>query len=241
MSKGWISINREIQDHWVYDDKPFNRLAAWVDLLLLANHKENKFVLGNELITVERGSFVTSELKLMERWGWSNTKVRSFLKLLENDNMIIKKTDSKKSTITIVNYGVYQDLKSAEKVEEKCKESTKKVREHTNNNDNNDNNVNNKISSRFTPPTLEEVRAYCLERKNKVNYEKWYDFYESKGWYVGKNKMKNWKAAVRTWEKEEKDKPAQQAKSTNKFNQFPQREYTGQDYSSLEQALLNKR
>lgn len=241
MSKGWISINREIQDHWLYDDKPFNRLSAWIDLLLQANHKENKFVLGNELITVERGSFVTSELKLMERWGWSNTKVRNFLKLLENDNMIIKKTDSKKSTITIVNYGVYQDLKSAEKVEEKCKESGRKVREHTNNNDNNDNNVNNKISGRFTPPTLDDVKAYCLERKNTVDCEKWVDFYQAKNWMIGKNKMKDWKAAVRTWEKEEKTKPVQQSKSTNKFNKFPQREYTEQDYSNLEQALLNKR
>lgn len=59
-----------------------------------------------------------------------------------------------------------------------------------------------KKESRFTPPTLEDVKSYCLERKNKVDAEKWFDFYQSKGWMVGKNKMKDWKAAIRTWEKE---------------------------------------
>lgn len=54
---------------------------------------------------------------------------------------------------------------------------------------------------RFKKPSLEEIEAYCEERNNGVNPEKFYNFYESKGWYVGKNKMKDWKASVRTWEK----------------------------------------
>ena len=57
-------------------------------------------------------------------------------------------------------------------------------------------------TSRFIPPTLEQVQAYCLERNNLVDPNKWFDFYQAKGWMVGKNKMKDWKAAVRTWEKE---------------------------------------
>lgn len=54
----------------------------------------------------------------------------------------------------------------------------------------------------FKKPTLEEVKAYCIERKNNVNPERWFDFYSSKDWMIGKNKMKDWKAAVRTWEQE---------------------------------------
>ena len=57
-------------------------------------------------------------------------------------------------------------------------------------------------TSRFIPPTPEEIKAYCEERNNLVDVERFYDFYQSKGWMVGKNKMKDWKAAVRTWEKE---------------------------------------
>lgn len=56
---------------------------------------------------------------------------------------------------------------------------------------------------RFTPPTADEVRAYCLERKNSVDAEKFIDHYSSNGWRVGKNPMKDWKAAVRTWERSE--------------------------------------
>lgn len=53
----------------------------------------------------------------------------------------------------------------------------------------------------FVKPTLEEISTYCQERKNSVNPSKFFDFYESKGWLVGKNKMKDWQASVRTWEK----------------------------------------
>lgn len=54
---------------------------------------------------------------------------------------------------------------------------------------------------RFAPPTREEVAAYCQERQNNVDPQRWYDYYCANGWMVGKNKMKDWKAAVRTWER----------------------------------------
>ena len=56
-------------------------------------------------------------------------------------------------------------------------------------------------TTRFTPPAVEEVRAYCLERKNSVDAERFVNYYASNGWIVGKTKMKDWKAAVRTWER----------------------------------------
>lgn len=55
--------------------------------------------------------------------------------------------------------------------------------------------------TKFKKPTQEEIKSYCLERGNKVDHNRFYDFYESKGWKVGKNQMKDWKASVRTWEK----------------------------------------
>ena len=71
---------------------------------------------------------------------------------------------------------------------------------------------------RFTPPTVDEVRAYCLERGNAVNPQRFVDYYSSNGWMVGKNKMKDWKAAVRTWEQKEKSygRPAA-SQSSNPF------------------------
>ena len=69
---------------------------------------------------------------------------------------------------------------------------------------------------RFVPPTLEEVKAYCQERQNGVDAERFINHYTSNGWHVGKNKMQDWKAAVRTWEKNGYDKPKEQ-KSSNIF------------------------
>lgn len=61
-------------------------------------------------------------------------------------------------------------------------------------------------ASRFTPPTVDDVRAYCLERGNHVDPERFVNYYTANGWRVGKNPMKDWKAAVRTWERDDKKK-----------------------------------
>jgi predicted phage replisome organizer len=106
-----------------------------------------------------------------------------------------------------------------------------------------DKDIKNKKNSRFTPPSLDEVNAYCKERNNNIDPEAFIAFYQSKDWKVGNQKMKDWKACVITWEKREKkqpDKPQQPKQSNNKFNQFPQRTYTENDYEELERKLLNK-
>ena len=169
MKQGWISIHRQLQSHWLWDDKPFSKGQAWIDLLLLANHSEKTIMLGNELIDVQTGSFITSELKLMERWGWSKTKVRAFLDVLQKDNMIVKKTDRKKTTIIIENYSNFQDCETTEKPKKDRKKTTKKPQKDTNNNDNNENNENKIIYvADFIEPTrrefegLEKLRSLCF-------------------------------------------------------------------------------
>ncbi|MNR93679.1 hypothetical protein D3C72_247370 [compost metagenome] len=110
---GWIKLHRKVQDHWIYQEKrKFSRYEAWLDMIMMANHKANKFLHGNELVEVERGQFITSELKLMDRWDWGKNKLRLYLDLLEKDGMIIKKTDRKRTAITICNYGVYHDFET---------------------------------------------------------------------------------------------------------------------------------
>lgn len=64
-----------------------------------------------------------------------------------------------------------------------------------------DNDTDRVALKRFTPPTVDEVAAYCGERNNRIDPQTFVDFYASKGWVVGKSKMKDWKAAIRTWEK----------------------------------------
>lgn len=66
--------------------------------------------------------------------------------------------------------------------------------------------VRGEKDKRFYPPTLDEVKQYCEERKNNIDPMAFIDFYSSKGWMIGKNRMKDWKAAVRTWERKRKEK-----------------------------------
>ena len=68
-------------------------------------------------------------------------------------------------------------------------------------------------SSRFQKPTIEEIRQYCLEKSLDVDAEHFYNFYESKGWVVGKSPMKNWRAAVCTWSRREKEIPQRKRES----------------------------
>ena len=68
-----------------------------------------------------------------------------------------------------------------------------------------DNTLSIKGSTKFQKPSLDEIRDYCISRGNQVDPEQFYNFYESKGWTIGKSPMKDWKAAIRTWEKREKE------------------------------------
>jgi len=80
--------------------------------------------------------------------------------------------------------------------------------------------IESKSAKRFVPPTLEEVSAYCKERNNHINPAKFIAFYESKGWMVGKNKMKDWKAAIRNWEQRDSTPTPPEAQSENMSSLF---------------------
>jgi hypothetical protein len=83
-------------------------------------------------------------------------------------------------------------------------------------------------AERFSPPTVDEVRAYCQERGNKVDANRFCDFYASKGWKVGSQPMKDWKAAVRTWEKDDRTRTTavQTISKRPAVQDYEQRDYT---------------
>ena len=149
-NQGWISIHRKLRDNPIWTEKRvFSKAEAWIDVLFMVNHKDNKFLLGNTLVEVKRGSFITSELKLMEQWRWSKSKVRAFLELLQSDKMIVKKSDNKKTTLTVVNYEGYQDSPTIKEPQKNHKQTSKGLQKDTNNNVNNENNENKENSFNF--------------------------------------------------------------------------------------------
>lgn len=158
-------------------------------------------MMNGSLVTLKRGQLLTGRKALSTTSGISENIVRSILNQFEiNQQITIQKTN-RYSIITVLNYDIYQgdnqpntnqsptEHQPATSQPPHIKE-VKQLKE-----------VKEKSNGRFTPPSFDEVSEYCKQRNNGVNPGSFIDFYESKGWMIGKNKMKDWKAAVRTWEK----------------------------------------
>ena len=142
----------------------------------------------------------------------SRISIQKWLKILEDNNYIkrvnIYKQGSKQietRVITLVNIP--------------CKE---KLTDNINTKVYNNNNITYSNKGRFKKPSIEEISNYCYERKkmgkNNVDAHAFFDFYESKGWKIGANKMKDWKAAIRTWESRNKNKPQTISKIKNQLH-----------------------
>ena len=213
MLQGWIPVYRQIQENWMWKEKPFSKGQAWIDLIMLANYEDKKMPYKGEVITCERGTVNLSISFLADRWGWSRKKTKNFLNLLESDGMVTTKATTHRTVITIENYAIYNDVLTTKDTTEVSTNAQQGYQQghskgNTTNNINNINNTNNNNNRRFTPPNVEEVAAYCQERGNSISPEAFMDYYSSKGWMIGKNKMKDWKAAVRNWERRQKPTPA---------------------------------
>ena len=185
MAKGWVVIYRSIMDNPLWEDKPFSRGQAWIDMILLASHKDTEFYFDGDMLPVEKGQIITSKRKLGDRWGWSNSKVNKFLNELEKVGMLVQKSDTKKTTIKIVKYEQYQGFGSIESVEKTShKTSQKRHRDITEtsqrhtfnnvnnyNNDNNVNNVNKKEPAAPFSPQQDEEEGIDLFNMSDEEYE----------------------------------------------------------------------
>ena len=140
----------------------------------------------------------------------SRASIQNWLKMLDDNGYIIR--------VIIYRQGSKEILSRYIKLVDKP--SLKMCTDNTNINITNTNLTDSNKKAFFKKPTVEEVHQYCNERKNKVCADAFIDFYESKDWMVGSNKMKNWKACVRTWEKRE----------NRNNNTLPHRHQKGQDY-----------
>ena len=153
---GFIKLYRKVIDNDIWNDKPFARGQAWIDLIFRANFEDVNLQFGNQIIPLKRGQFITSILKLSDDWGWSRHKVNDYLVLLKKTAMIDFKTDNKKTLITIVKYGVYNDKYDNEGQQKDNKRTTKGQQKDTDNNTKESkegNNIENKFSMTETQTT----------------------------------------------------------------------------------------
>lgn len=140
--------------------------------------------------------------------------------------MVLEKTEgfSEKPTES---KGFFEKAKKADKDKDKDKDIEKEKEKKE------------KVASapRFVKPTVEEVAEYCKKRGNGINPESFVDFYESKGWKVGSNPMKDWQACVRTWEQRRKGEA--RAAPSKGFGNILENRYTSDEMSELERQLLD--
>jgi hypothetical protein len=216
---GYIKLYRKLLENPIMK-KP-GMLQLWIYCLLRANHESGKVHFGGDEIDIQPGQFITGRFELSDALGEKPSTIYKRISALTKTGFLNTKSNNKNTLVTIVNWELYQsaEVKSSSKGDNKV--TTKEQQSSTNKNDKNDKNDKKNISV-FTPPTLDQVKIYCRERNNQVDPEKFVDFYSSKGWMVGKNKMKDWQASVRTWEKE-KNKPP--GKVPEQFTNFKQRKY----------------
>lgn len=150
--EGWISLHRRIIDHWIWINEKY--LRAWLWFLLRANHANGKILFGNELIEIERGQFITSIKNISFATGLTNQNVRTLLRLLENDKMINKQSNSKLTKITILNYDSYNNNqqtnnKQSNKQTTSGQQAANKQTTTDNNVINNEKKDNNNIYNKF--------------------------------------------------------------------------------------------
>lgn len=196
---GWIKISRDIVRHWIFQDS--ERLKWWIDLLLMAQWEERTVMHDTRLVVLGKGEMVASVSFLCSRWGKSNKTVVRFLHLLESEGMIARRVVHRLTPIiSICNYERYQcrEDEPVQTLVQAPVQTIKEVKKEEKDTDVSEKKVPAKV---FRPPSVEDVAAYCAERGNGVDAYRFVDFYSSKGWMVGKNKMKDWRAAVRTWER----------------------------------------
>jgi len=225
MANGYFNVSRKLLDSPIWVSETFTRGQAWIDLIGLANYRPGAIRKRGIVVPVERGQIGYSEDSLAKRWSWSRGKVRRFLAELCMEQQIEQQKSNVCTLITIVNYEMYQtangttsstassttnghqtvqqtDTKEEEE-EEKEEEKRKKAR----------------ARQRFVKPTLDEVKEYCFQKGYTFDAEAFVAFYDSNGWRVGRNPMKDWKKACVTWQKRKGGNKDQYGLSQDDWNE----------------------
>ena len=200
----FIKLDRKIANWgWISDPSV---LVLWIHILIKANFKPNVW----QGMEVGEGELITSVARLSLETGLSTQQVRTALKKLTSTN--------KYTLIHVNKWSEYQVNSNQSTSEETSRATTVATRRATTLKESKEGkegkdkeNTKEKIR-----PSLDDVIAYCRERRNGVDPQKWFDYYSANGWKVGKNPMKDWKACVRTWER---NNPKPQEEPARRYEQ----------------------
>lgn len=205
---GFVSLFRTIRSHWIWQDA--EKLKWWMDILLEVNYTSKKVLIGGRLLECGRGQSLNSLPTWAKRWRTDVSSVRRFFKLLESDDMIITENVSKTTRLTVCKYDSYQSKEHDSDTQTTRRRHADDILTTSNNKDNNINKDNNKEERdkpdpiKLVKPNKEVLTDYFCEIgmddfTAQGQAKKFVDYYDSNGWKVGRNSMKDWKAAARNW------------------------------------------
>lgn len=230
---GWIKLHRKIVDNWIWEDAEY--FKAWVDLLMMVNREDKQIPFNGHIVTVKRGQRITSIYKLANRWHWDRRKVVRYLALLEEAEMCTTERTTNGTTITIVNYSIYQDSCTTNGTTKRTTNGTTDgTTDGTQTRSKEIKNVRSNSASApttHTAPTLEEISKYCEANGISTDTIRFYQYNNAKGWKM------DWKEALTAWIQREKERDPGPVRRKGDWRNFEQRQAEEED--ELERQLLS--
>lgn len=199
MNRGFLKLYRKIADNPLWNKKPFSDGQAWVDLLLIANHKPGIIDKRGIRIKIKRGQVGYSVLGLSDRWGWSRSKVVRFLKHLETEQQIEQQKSTVTTLITLINYESYNQDEQQKEQQTSSRRTADEQQTNTNKNEKNGNNEKKKICSEFKNVSLSDDEYQKLtERFGEIERD---NLIERLGGYISSSgkKYKSHYATIVNW------------------------------------------
>jgi len=205
MYRGYVKLWRKLEDSFFYRDS--QAVHLWVYLLFEANHKATDFLFNGKKAICGRGQIITGRNTISNDTGINRSKIERLLDCFESEHLIEQQKNNKFRLISILKYEQYQSNDGASEQQNEqlvsIQRATNEQQLSTNKNVNTLKRTNNNIDALearlFETPTIQQVQEYSNSRGSPIEAERFVDFYQAKGWMIGKNKMKDWKAAARNW------------------------------------------
>ena len=206
---GWIKLYRStLENPIVCKDTEF--FAIWCYLLLNATHQETPTIFNGIKTILKPGQLIIGRKAISNHFGGKSTlsesKVQRVLKTLEIEHQIEQQTSNKNRLITVLNWELYQDVEQQTEQRVNNKRTTTEQRVNTHKNVKNERMKEEvlKRSAETTRPTLQMLIDFCKEKNYVMDPQQFFNYEEAKGWKVGNQPMKDWKAACNNWELREK-------------------------------------
>jgi uncharacterized phage protein (TIGR02220 family) len=254
---GYIKLYRKLLDNPIIC-KDSDYLAVWIYLLLNATHKEYPALFKGEKITLRPGQLITGRKSIADKLNISESKVQRILKSFENEHQIEQQPSNQNRLITIVNWQEYQSNEQQIEQPMNNERTTSEQRVNTNKNDKNDKNIykdiveylNQKTGSKFkhtSKATQRHINGRLSEGFSLDDFKividkkviEWKDN-PKMSQYLRPETLFGTKFEGYLYQKEVKGNPQSTPKLNPKIHNFPERQYTKDDYNSIEKALLRR-